>query len=239
MDAETARRSAGREGTNQRTRGGTRRNKPSGRAGSVTKGSAGRPKASGPNAPKGHTREHQTTSTNLPNTPVPKDFLNKLGEMHTAERELTRALPLVAKAAKSKDLKTLLQIHLKETKGQVKALEQIAQSLGEELPSRSCKPMTRLINEGVKVIGKRLVSSDQDEALIGVGQKIERFEINAYAPLCATAQQNESTHELALLTSILNQEKLANELLGALAAGKGPLNKLVQQASLRHVKAAA
>jgi hypothetical protein len=85
--------------------------------------------ASRPGAPRGHTRENQTTSTNIPRD-VPRNFLNKLGEMHTAERELTLALPLVAKAAKSKDLKTLLQVHLKETKGHMKALEAVAKSLG-------------------------------------------------------------------------------------------------------------
>jgi uncharacterized protein DUF892 len=76
----------------------------------VTKGSSGRPKASLPGAPRGHTKENQTTSTSVAKE-VPRNFLNKLGEMHMAEKELTRALPLVAKAAKSKDLKTLLRVH--------------------------------------------------------------------------------------------------------------------------------
>lgn len=84
--------------------------------GMVTKSSSGRPKASRPGAPRGHTRENQTTSTSVPSE-VPRNFLTKLGEMYTAERELTLALPLVAKAAKSKDLKTLLQVHLKRNKG--------------------------------------------------------------------------------------------------------------------------
>jgi len=96
--------------------------------------------------------------------------------MHTAEKELTRALPLVAKAAKSKDLKTLLRVPLKR---HVKALEHVAESLGKKLPSKSCKSMADLIKEGAKVIAKRLVSEEQDQALIGVGQKIERFEIDA------------------------------------------------------------
>jgi len=55
-----------------------------------------------------------------------------------------------------------------------------------------------------------------------------------YPPLCATARQIDYTHETALLTSILNQEKLANELLGALAQGKGPTEKLVEKVSLKH-----
>lgn len=201
--------------------------------GMVTKGSSGRPKASRPGAPRGHTREKQTTSTSVP-ADVPKNFLNKLGEMHSAEQQLTLALPLVAKAAKSKDLKTLLQIHLKETKGHVKALEDVAKSLGTTLPSKSCNQMTKLIGQGVKVIAQRLVSGDKDQELIGVGRNIEQFEIDNYAPLIAEAKRMEFTHEAALLTSILNQEQLADELLGALGQGKGPLDKLVKKVSLEH-----
>ena len=204
--------------------------------GMVTKSSSGRPKASPPGAPRGHTRENQTTSTNVP-AEVPRNFLHKLGEMHTAEKELTLALPLVAKAAKSRDLKTLLGIHLKETKGHVKALESAAKSLGRELPSKGCKQMTKLIGEGVKIIAKRLVAGNKDQELIGAGRKIEQFEIENYRPLVAEAERLEFTHEAALLTSILNQEKLANELLAALAQGKGPLDKLVKNVSLKHAGA--
>lgn len=204
--------------------------------GMVTKSSSGRPKASRPGAPRGHTKENQTTSTSLPGH-VPKNFLNKLGEMQTAERQLALALPLVAKAAKSKDLKTLLQVHLKETKGHVKALEDVGKSLGTTLPSKSCKEMTKLITEGVKVIAQRLVSGDKDQELIGVGRKIEQFEINNYSALVTQAERMDFTHETALLTSILNQEKLANEVLGALAQGKGPLDKLMKKVSLEHAAA--
>ena len=176
----------------------------------------------------------KTKTTNGPaQKSVPVSFLNKLGEMHTAERELTLALPLIVKAAKSKDLKTLLQIHLGETKAHVKAIDAVAESLDTELPSKSCKPMTKLIAEGVKVIGKRLLSSEQDGALIAVGQKIEQFEIGAYTALCAEAKALGYSHELALLTSNLHQERLASELLGQLAEGRGPLKKLVERVSLK------
>jgi ferritin-like metal-binding protein YciE len=168
-----------------------------------------------------------------PQKPVSQDFLNRLAEMHTSEKELTLALPLIAKAAKSKDLKTLLNIHLTETKGHVKTIEAVAESLNIELPTKSCKPMTSLIKEGVKVMAKKLNSPDLDASLIAVGQKIEQFEITAYTALCSHAEQMKYTHELALLTSTLTQEKLANELLGGLANGKGPLKKMIEQVSLK------
>jgi ferritin-like metal-binding protein YciE len=173
-----------------------------------------------------------TTSSNFSHEPVPKDFLNKLGEMHRAERELTLALPLVVAAAESKDLKTLLNLHLKETRSHVKALEKAAKSLDVELPAKSCKQMTQFIKEAVKVIGQRLIAGQQDAELIAVGQKIERFEIDSYTPLLETARKQQFTHEYALLTSILSQEKLAFELLGQLGAGKGPLKKLIEKVSL-------
>jgi ferritin-like metal-binding protein YciE len=175
----------------------------------------------------------RTTSKNTGRVEAPKSFLNKLGEMHTAERELTLALPLIIKAANSKDLKTLLQLHLKETKGHLKALDGVAQNLEQELPTKGCKRMTQLVAEGVKVIGQRLISSDKDPEIIAVGRKIEQFEISSYEELCGTAKEKGYTHEFALLTSILNQEKIANDLLGKLAEGKGPIKKLIEKVSLK------
>jgi ferritin-like metal-binding protein YciE len=163
---------------------------------------------------------------------ISRRFLDKLGSMHTAEEEEALALPLMEVAAKSKDLKDLLKIHLKDTKGHARTLEKIARELGVDLPRKRCPPITKLIGQGVKVIGKRLVTSDQDKALIGVGRRIEDFEIRAYDELCDLAQDEGLTHQLALLTSILHQEEMALELLGDLAVGKGPLKELVQHASV-------
>jgi Mn-containing catalase len=153
--------------------------------------------------------------------------------MHTSERELSLALPLIIKAAKSQDLKALLRLHLTETKNHAESVKDVAKTLAVELPTKGCKRMTGLIAEGVKVIGKRLISSEQDASLIAVGQKIEQFEIDSYKALCATAKEQRYTHELAVLTSILNQEKLASELLGKLAAGKSGIKKLIEQVSLK------
>ncbi len=97
--------------------------------------------------------------------------------------------------------------------------------------------MTRLIAEGVKLIGKRLVAGEQDKRLVEVGRRIEKFEIESYERLCAEAKKRENTHEHALLKSILGQEKLAHQLLGEVGAGKGPLRELVEKASLKQAGA--
>jgi ferritin-like metal-binding protein YciE len=181
----------------------------------------------------------KTTSKGDPPAGIPKDFVNRLAEMHTAERELTLALPMVAAAAKSKDLKKVLQLHLRQTREHVKAIDQAAKNLDVDLPMKGCKRMTQLVGDGVKVIAKRLISSEQDDEIVSVGRKIEQFEIDSYEDLCTTAKREGYTHELALLTSVLNQEKMAHELLGQIGAGKGPLNKLVEKASLKQIRSGA
>jgi hypothetical protein len=75
---------------------------------------------------------HTTTAE----TPLRKLFVDQLADMHDAEKQLTKALFLMAKAARSEDLKTLLKVHLKETKGHIETIEQVADSLREELPKK-------------------------------------------------------------------------------------------------------
>ena len=169
---------------------------------------------------------------------VPRTFLNKLASMHTGERELALAIPILAASAESDDLKKVLKIHLKETQGHVKTLDKVAGELDLDLPLKDCPPIRRLIAAGVKVVGKRLVSDAKDRELIDVGRQIERFEIDSYDELCDTAERLGLAHTLALLTSILHQEQLAYELLGAMATGKGLIEKIAGRASLRRGRAA-
>ena len=222
MDKETVSKQAEeRPDTGAVGQGGTPEKKTDALIGAITKGS-------------GDTKENQTTSVTTAEKPLPPGFLDKLGEIYTGEKELVRALPGMAKAAQSEDLKTALHAHFKETEGHVKALEQVAESLQEELPDKSCEPITQLTEEGDEAIGKNLAGPEQDAALIATGRKIEQFEIDSYTSLCATAKEKDYAHELALLASILGQEKMALDLLSGLAAGKGPLNPLVEKASLKH-----
>lgn len=221
MKNETVRKmSAERPGKSDPAMGQKPAQKTEASVGQITKGS-------------GDTRANMTTSTNYPKGEVPKDFLNRLGEMHAAEKELVAAMPDLAKAAQSKDLKALLQLHLKETKAHVTTLERVADSLGADLPKKSCQPVKDLVKEAKKAIGKHDASPERDQVVMEMGQRVEQFEIDAYEPLCARAKEMEYTHERAMLTSILNQEVLANELLAGLKAGKGPLGKLLPKASLK------
>lgn len=231
MEKETVEQTSGQREKAYPSEGQPPPEKTSAEIGAITIGSDG----------PGHTTEaNQTTSTGSPKTPISGEFLEKLGEMHDAEEQLVKALFILEKAAKSEDLKTLLGVHLKETEGHVTSLEAMAATMGKELPDRKCQPVRDMIADAERALARSLVSSaDRDPIIIDAGRKAEQFEISAYTPLCATAEENDWTHEFAILTSILNQEKLADELLAGVAEGKEPLDKLVEKVSLAHAKAGA
>lgn len=254
MDKESIeRKSADRPASKEPTEDGKRSAKTTAEVGAITKGSSGTPKARGDEEREADGRQvresheggaaqrdnpaddtlpvSRNTSTGLPPRDVPQTLLDKLGEMHTAEKKLVGALPKMEAAANSNDLKTLLQIHLGETQGHVKALEEVAKSLKKELPAKECAPVDELIGETEKVIGRDLPATEEDASLIACAQKVEQFEIESYTKLCAEVEKMNWTHELAVLKSILGQEKLAHALLGQLAAGKSDINKLVEEAS--------
>lgn len=162
-------------------------------------------------------------------------FLSELAIMYHSEKQLVLALPVIAKAAKSDDLKTLLEAHLKETKGHVDCIEQIAARL-DELPDKKSEAMTGLIKDAVALVAREILSAHRDDAIIAAAQTIEHYEIASYGTLCAWARRLGYTHEMALLTSTLEQEKLASTLLMAVGKGTVPLPELVKKVSLKKVK---
>ena len=229
MEKQTVDDASGQRGQTDPAKGQPAAGQTNAEIGAITKGSDG----------AGHTTQaNQSTSTGSPQTPVSDDFLEKLGEMHDAEKQLTRALFLMEAAAESEDLKTLLGVHLKETEGHVRSLEELAAGVGKELPDKKCQPVRDMITEAEKELAKSLVNSkDRDTIILNAGRQAEQFEITAYTPLCATARAHDWTHENAILTSILNQEKLANELLAGVAEGKESLHELIKRVSLEHAAA--
>lgn len=180
-----------------------------------------------------------TDTTTTTDNPLRKLFLDQLGDMHNAEKKLAKAIFLMAKAAKSEDLKALLQVHMKETEGHAETIETIAEHMQEELPKKTCKAMNGLLKESVIAMIENLGSRDIDEALIAAAQKVEHYEIASYGTLCRWAKEMGMQHELAQLVSILNQEQLANELLAGLRSSDIPLKKLVERASLQRAGATA
>ena len=201
---------------------------PHAQIGATTKGSSG----------PGHTTHaHQTDSSASPGAMISDEFLAKLGEMHDAEEQLAKALFIMEKAAKAPDLKTLLSVHQKETEAHARSLEELAATSGKTLPDQKCQPVRDMITEAEKALAKSLLNgADRDAIIMAAGRQAEQFEISSYTPLCATAEENNWTHANAILTSILHQEKLADELLAGLAEGKESLHELIERVTLAHAK---
>lgn len=148
-------------------------------------------------------------------------FVHELSDIHSAERQLTKALPRMAKAADSEALAAAFETHLEETEGQIERLDQVVSILGIKLKRIKCAAMEGLIEEGKEVIEEVEAGPLRDAAMIGGAQKVEHYEIAAYGTLCALAKQLGYDDALPLLLETLEQEKATDEKLTMLAEGGG------------------
>ena len=116
-------------------------------------------------------------------------FIHELSDIYSAEKQLTKALPRLAKAADAPELKTAFETHLEETQGQIERIDQVVEVLGIRLKRIKCAAMEGLVEEGKEVIDSVEEGPLRDAALIGGAQKVEHYEIAAYGTLCALAKQ--------------------------------------------------
>jgi len=144
-------------------------------------------------------------------------FHDQLQDAYSAERQLTEALPKMAKAAKSADLRAGFEQHLKETQNQVKRLERVCEQIGCKTGSNTCEAMEGLIEEGEEIIGLGLDADARDAGLIAAAQKVEHYEIALYGTLCAFAKQLGHTDAASILHETLDEEKRTDEKLTQLA----------------------
>ncbi len=107
-------------------------------------------------------------------------FVDELKDLYSAEKQLTKALPKMAKAASSEELKEAFQSHLGETENQVARLEKISKILGKGLTGKKCKAMEGLIEEGKELMEEDAAPEVMDAALIAAAQKVEHYEIASY-----------------------------------------------------------
>jgi Mn-containing catalase len=136
-----------------------------------------------------------------------------------AEKQLVKALPKMAKAARSAQLQALLQTHLVETEGQVERLNESLQILGVPARAKPCKGMAGLVEEGEEVMseGKDKKDAPADLALIGAAQRVEHYEIAAYTTARNLALQLRQPLIVQLLTMSLGEEQNAGQLLDQVA----------------------
>ena len=146
-------------------------------------------------------------------------FLDELRDAYDAEKQLTKALPNMAKAATSPVLREAFESHLEETRGHVERLEQAMQGLGEKVHGKHCDGIEGIIDEGKSVMEEDFDETTMDACLIASGQRAEHYEIAAYGTLVAWAKAMQHTEAAELLQETLDEEKAADEKLTSLAEG--------------------
>jgi ferritin-like metal-binding protein YciE len=144
-------------------------------------------------------------------------YIDELKDLYSAETQLVKALPKMAKAASSEELRQGFEEHLEQTRGHVGRLEKVFKVLGESPKGKTCKGMQGLIEEGSEVIEEDFEGSLMDAALIGAAQRVEHYEIAAYGTVCAFAKELGESDQESLLNETLEEEKETDEKLTALA----------------------
>ena len=146
-------------------------------------------------------------------------FLDELRDTYDAERQLTKALAKLAKAATSPDLRAAFETHREETLGQIERLEEVFASLDEKVSGKHCDGIAGIIEEGKSIMEEEFDDTTMDACLIAAGQRAEHYEMAAYGTLVAWARAMEHADVADLLQQTLEEEKAADEKLSELAEG--------------------
>jgi ferritin-like metal-binding protein YciE len=152
----------------------------------------------------------------MENTSLTELVTDQLRDLYDAEKQLTKALPRMAKAAGDEELSQAFRDHLAETQGQAQRIEEIFQSLGMKARGKPCEAMTGLIAEGRKVIDE-LDEPIRDIALVAAGRRVEHYEMAAYEMLVAVTQASRQADAMELLKETLKEETEADKRLAAIA----------------------
>jgi ferritin-like metal-binding protein YciE len=156
-------------------------------------------------------------------------FLDELRDLYDAEKQLTKALPKLAKNATSPKLREAFESHLEETRGHVERLEQAFEELDEKARGKHCDGIAGIIEEGKSIMDEEFDDSTMDACLIAAGQRAEHYEIGAYGTVIAWAEAMGHKQVVSLLQQNLNEEKNADKKLSALA--EGGINRQAAQAA--------
>jgi ferritin-like metal-binding protein YciE len=144
---------------------------------------------------------------------------DQVEDLLSAEQQLIAALPKVAAAATSEELKKAVNEHLVETKGHLERLEQVTTILGMGSSRKTCKAMKGLIAEGEEILGESGDPIAKDAAIIAAAQRIEHYEIAAYGTARTLAGELDHGDAEKLLNETLDEESAADKLLTKIATG--------------------
>ncbi len=160
-------------------------------------------------------------------------FIHELSDIYSAEKQLTKALPKLAKAASNSTLAEGFTSHCDETQGQIDRIDQIVDGLGIKLKRVKCLAMEGLVAEGAETIDEIDKGPVRDAMLILGAQKVEHYEIAAYGGLITIAQALGYDDAAQLLKDTLAEEKGADEKLNTVALSQVNQQALAQGSSTR------
>ncbi len=155
-------------------------------------------------------------------------LIDELKDLYSAEKQIVKALPKLAKAASTPELHDALQSHLEETKGQVGRLEKVAELVGHKLTGKTCVGMKGVLEEGSEVLDETEEGTIRDAALIAASQRVEHYEIAGYGSARDFANTLGLTEVAELLEETLAEEKEADKKLTSISKG---VNSTARQAA--------
>jgi ferritin-like metal-binding protein YciE len=144
-------------------------------------------------------------------------YIDELKDIYNAENQLVKALPKMAKAANSEELRTGFEEHLEQTRGHVQRLEQIFKDLGVKPSGKKCKGMEGIVAEGQEMMGEDFEDDVMDAALISAAQRVEHYEIAAYGTVRTYAELLGEDTAVQLLEQTLEEEKETDQKLTDMA----------------------
>jgi ferritin-like metal-binding protein YciE len=144
-------------------------------------------------------------------------FIDELRDCYDAEKQVTKALPRMAKAASSAELRAAFETHLEETRRQIARLEEIFGTLDEKVRGKHCDGVAGIIEEGKSIMEEDFDDTTMDACLIAAAQRVEHYEMAAYGTLVAWARVMGHDEAANLLQQTLDEEKATDEKLSTIA----------------------
>jgi ferritin-like metal-binding protein YciE len=143
-----------------------------------------------------------------------KDLLeDEIKDLYSAENQLTKAIPKMAKGSNNQELAAAFEAHLKETEGQITRLEEVAKLLDTTPTGKKCHGMEGVIEEGAEALEEKGDENVLDLGIIGAGSRVEHYEIAGYTTAINLAKQLGNTKVASLLSQSLSEEQAADETL--------------------------
>ena len=155
-------------------------------------------------------------------------LLDELKDLYSAEKQIVRSLPKLAKAVTNPELSEALLTHLEETKGQVERLEKISELVGKKLTGKTCVGMKGVLDEGSEVLEETKKGTVRDAALIAASQRVEHYEMAGYGSARDFAKILGLSEVASLLEATLEEEKAADKTLTSIS---GVINRDAKQAA--------